>query len=509
MGCIIITVYLFLAVLGTAYIATYTIIKGSSLLTRVFFTMSCCLSLYLFGYLMELNSFSLEQMYFWNQVQYLTLPFFPSLWLIVSILYTGNRKILQPAFVAVVFLIPVITFVTRLTNATHYLYYSAITLSTIKGFHIMQLDKGPLYILYSAYLAVVFFVTTYIYLKYTKHSAASALKQYKYILAAISLPYIGLLLIIIDNGRIGFDYAALLLPLSLYFLALAIFKYDFFKLKTLAREAVFEKSADAMILLSSDNILIDFNPAAANIFKSLNRSVIGEPFDSTFKNYYDFVHAYNNGVVNDLELTKGKYYQMKVIKTESYSQNTLGYLISLSDVTARNLARKKLILLATTDELTGLNNRRHFMELSRQEFERAKRYNEIFSLIMIDIDYFKGLNDTIGHAGGDFILRKFGLKLQTYFRSTDIAGRLGGEEFAVLLPQQDQEKAFHVAEKFREELARTKYIYESQEISFTVSLGIATYNQSVESFEQLIRFADQSLYEAKNRGRNCTIVCKL
>jgi len=264
-----------------------------------------------------------------------------------------------------------------------------------------------------------------------------------------------------------------------------------------------------MILLNTDNILIDYNPAAAEIFWELVVDVKGESINDILINHTDFLQAYKTGKTKDLELDTGKYYEMKIIKAENDSLNTFGYLISLTDITARNIAREKLIQLATTDELTGLNNRRHFINLATQEFARAKRYGETFSILMIDIDYFKSINDTIGHSGGDATLREFGVIMNSFFRSTDFAGRLGGEEFAVILPKLNIDSAHRVAEKFRKEIAKTTLIYENNKLSFTVSLGVAVYSDGLENFEQLVKLADQSLYEAKRRGRNCTVVSDL
>jgi diguanylate cyclase (GGDEF)-like protein len=504
MPFILVTTYLFFAVLLTVYITCYTIIKSNSALTKMFAAMSLFFTIYLFGYLMELNSLTLEQMYFWNQVQYLTLPFFPALWLIVSLLYTNNSATLRPLNIAAIFAIPFVTFVMRLTNDYHNLYYRSYSLHAILGLNVMQLEKGPWYLIHSGYLALVFFLTTYLYLNYARKNAHSTMAQYVLIIIAIALPYLGLTLIVVNAGNIGLDYTALLMPFTLFLLALAIFKYDFLKLKTIARETVFEKSADAMILLNTNNLLIDYNPAASKIFKELKANLIGESIYRILKSYPDFLNIYKSGQIKDLALRNGKSYEVKVTKTEKDALKTFGYLISLTDVTDRNLAREKLVQLATTDELTGLYNRRHFMELASQEFARAERYDELFSLIMIDIDHFKTLNDTFGHSGGDATLREFGLQLKCFFRKTDIAGRLGGEEFAILIPKLNLEDSYALAERFRKEIVQSKFIYENQEISFTISLGVATYSSELESFEQLVKLADQGLYKAKDGGRNCT-----
>jgi diguanylate cyclase (GGDEF)-like protein len=161
--------------------------------------------------------------------------------------------------------------------------------------------------------------------------------------------------------------------------------------------------------------------------------------------------------------------------------------------------------LAHTDFLTGLVNRRYFMEKVAQELNRALRYQSKFSLLMFDIDFFKQVNDSYGHHIGDIVLQKVAQYCQKTVRSVDIIGRIGGEEFAVFLPESDYENALDVAERLRKGIEKTLLAsVGGKEVYVTVSIGLVSVDSVGRSIDALLDMADKALYEAKTSGRNKT-----
>ena len=167
----------------------------------------------------------------------------------------------------------------------------------------------------------------------------------------------------------------------------------------------------------------------------------------------------------------------------------------------------KLEELAFIDPLTGALNRRKFEELSTQELKRSNRYKSNLSFLMLDIDHFKSINDTYGHAIGDEILKHFSSICLDMARSLDIVARIGGEEFIIMLPETTSEGAYIFAERFREKIYSSEVHIEDKTVKYSVSIGVAILNKDKE-VKDILQRADKALYKAKESGRNCTIIYK-
>ena len=162
---------------------------------------------------------------------------------------------------------------------------------------------------------------------------------------------------------------------------------------------------------------------------------------------------------------------------------------------------EKLRHLAQTDGLTGTNNRRHFMSLSQTEVERCRRENQPCSILAIDADHFKQINDRFGHPGGDQVLIDLVKVLEQTMRPYDILGRIGGEEFAILVPGADLELGSSIAERLRQAVANHAFSYQGPAFRVTISVGLAV-DDGQQPLQQLFAEADRALYRAKRKGRN-------
>ncbi|GFP76243.1 histidine kinase N-terminal 7TM domain-containing diguanylate cyclase [Clostridium fungisolvens] len=501
----LISIYFFFAAFLALFFAAYALSKSSTTLVNIFSALCVSVSIYLFGYLLELNSSSLPQMIFWNQIQYIGVPFYPALWLLLSMLYTKTIKILSKGIFLMIFTIPMLTFIIRFTNEIHHFYYKSFKLKELWGLKFLSLEKGPWYIFYSVYLIFYFVLAVFFYLRNYRKAPNFQRLGYRIMISASFLPFIGLNLILLNPLNFSVNYIAFVLPFSLFLVLLALFKYDFLEFKTLARDVLFDKSADAMILINSTSSIIDFNPAAAQLFPELTASVKGRFIESVLGNYKGFLDSLKNKDLKDLLLNFGDdygYFEVKSVTIKNDFENIVGYLISLVNVTERKHAQEALNILATTDSLTGLYNRNRFMQLANLQMEISQRYNNKFSLIMIDVDHFKEINDTKGHAAGDAVLNHLGRLMREYFRKTDIIGRLGGEEFAILLPDTSLIDAQNITEVFRNVLLKQPAFYEDEYIHFTLSMGISVYDKRFSCFDQILKLSDEALYQSKENGRN-------
>lgn len=184
-------------------------------------------------------------------------------------------------------------------------------------------------------------------------------------------------------------------------------------------------------------------------------------------------------------------------------EKELAYFAAIErDLTEHKMLQSRLEVLASTDGLTGLPNRQAIMTKASKEFSRARRYNRPLSLVMIDIDHFKSINDQHGHAVGDQVLNSVGTTCQSALRGSDVLGRIGGEEFVLLLPDTPQGNAQHVAERMRKYLAETPIDINDKTLWITASFGVATLQENDTSLERMLERADEAMYAAKHGGRN-------
>ena len=259
----------------------------------------------------------------------------------------------------------------------------------------------------------------------------------------------------------------------------------------------------AMLLNRDSRQVISGNKFAVELGISVGDS-LNTPF---FLDHFPIlIEALNHGFPSTPELAKrlkeiqalGRTWE---ITLDLVTDNTV--LFFAVDISERKAMENKLHKLATTDGLTGLYNRRHFMELAHREFSRAARYKISMSLLMFDVDHFKSINDNYGHEVGDEVLITLARTSEHTLRSFDILGRLGGEEFAAVLPETNEETARTVAERLRSAIEEKLTATSQGSIHITVSLGLCAFDRcDVHSVDDMLRIADKGLYLAKENGRN-------
>lgn len=203
------------------------------------------------------------------------------------------------------------------------------------------------------------------------------------------------------------------------------------------------------------------------------------------------------------ELAFGVIYVTNKEGSESFEQEDLNVLSIMATYVASVLDQAKLYNLATIDELTGLYTRRFYTKRIGEEFKRANRYQRHLSLIILDIDHFKRVNDEFGHLAGDEVLRAIGgIISRTIRQEVDIGVRYGGEELAVIMPETHLKGAHVAAERLRVAIEKFSFTFEDKKIPITVSIGVSSYPENGSLVEELFNHADHALYISKSRGRN-------
>jgi diguanylate cyclase (GGDEF)-like protein len=217
------------------------------------------------------------------------------------------------------------------------------------------------------------------------------------------------------------------------------------------------------------------------------------PFSSRQDELGDMVSAYET-------------FRRKLIRSDVLSMGqelkplaTSRYALALRRTTEKGEEYKRL---ASIDALTGVSNRREFMALAKKEVSRLQRHEDQLSVLILDVDYFKRINDTYGHSEGDRVLKIVAQSIAAALREADVLGRIGGEEFAVLLPSTDETAAQVTAERIRSAIEGLRIQIGEQEIQITISIGVTEYQVTESLIDPAMLRADKALYQAKHGGRN-------
>ncbi len=229
--------------------------------------------------------------------------------------------------------------------------------------------------------------------------------------------------------------------------------------------------------------------------------------ESVSRNHCRIRYDGQSFIVRDLGSTNGTYVNDELIDEVTLGdgdQLKVGRTI-LKFILGDNVEaeyHEEIYRLMTTDGLTQVANKRLFDEMFEQEVARAKRYQRTFSLLMIDIDHFKKINDTFGHLAGDAVLRQLGAVIGGRSRRNDVVARVGGDEFALIIPEIGLQSAMELGRKVNRLVSETRFEFEGNDIKVSLSIGVAEWEQAYEDGQDLLKATDEKLYEAKRLGRN-------
>ena len=281
-------------------------------------------------------------------------------------------------------------------------------------------------------------------------------------------------------------------------------------------EVVREVSAFGIYLLDRDGVIRSWNRGAINITGFSEAQVLGQPFAMLFseadqraglpQRTLQFARSSRHHRDEQARCRREGEPLTALCTLDAirlHSGELASFVEVFTDISEVKRREAALYQRATRDPLTGLFNRGHFTEMATQEIERARRFAEPLSVALLDLDHFKRVNDTYGHEAGDLTLKTFASICQAEVRKIDLIGRIGGEEFALLLPRANKEPAFDILQRMRHKVMQTPMTASNGEsFNVTVSAGLACLRRETIDLAELLRNADAALYKAKREGRN-------
>ena len=460
-----------------------------------FLIFSCiCTFLYSFGYLLEIISPTIEAAFMGVRVQKMGSPFIVLLnYLFMRDVY-GEKRFGTKGY-CILFALPVFNLFTAQAfpwirlHYTHIEYFWDGLIANCQG------TLGSVGILAIAYHFVLAFLTIFRILKHLKNESGLLRYQNLCLLASVLIPLFVNIYHTLSYDYLRIDLNPFAVAVGQSLLLYSVRKQNLLHVVPLARAQVIESMTDAFIVCSRDFSFLDANQAAKQLLPELNSLLPGESMGKLKQ------------IKNEAELyleKNGEKRFYKITKTDilQNSKNS-GVCILLHDITDKERQLKKLYNKATFDSLMHIYTRAAFFDLAQFMLTPDKVRIYSYTLLMIDLDHFKNVNDTYGHPCGDIVLETIAVIVKGHFFENDIVGRYGGEEIAVLLENISAGQMAEKVEKLRTIIENTRIPYQGNDLNITVSIGMAYFPAGKsQPLENMIERADSALYKAKNSGRN-------
>ena len=500
---ITITILIVIGGFVAAFLAVYGFSHRKARGATSFAIFSLLITIWSFTYTFSILSLTPQEKFFWIIMRNIGLFGFPVAWLFFAIGYTGRRRWIKKRFIAYACILPLASLAISATNDLHGLYYSSAVYERNGIFMNMDVTFGVWFWIQS-FVSYLFIVIGFALMIIDFYKSAQLYRrQTRFILAGLSFSVlINIAYVFILENYTPIDITPVGFSVSAVLVAYGLFYGRTFDLIPITHRVLVQSMQDALVVLDDRDRIIEINPSAEMLFAQKQRKVIGKHAADLFARIPDIK---DNFYASRREVSiKESKFDMRVNTVCNDQEMILGRMILLRDITEEVKLLEEIQELATIDSLTGINNRRHFFELANIELARKSRKMYPVSLIMMDVDHFKEINDTYGHVAGDRMLHLVAQLCKQNVRRYDIVGRYGGEEFVILMPAADEGCAEKVAKRICDRVEEAYIEDEETKIRVTVSLGVACMENSDTdiSLESLIMRADQALYAAKADGRN-------
>lgn len=464
-------------------------------------------TVYMLGYGFVLLQSDPERAFFFMCVGSVGIAFIPACFVALAVAFSPNRQRLFSPLVPVSIVLSLALFAVIATNGLHRLYYTDISLDPTAPFPAVRVTRGPLALFKNVYYLAAM---TFAIARYARRIAnTGGIDRERMILFIATFLIGGVGQYVTITGLVPWNIDAFpffFLPICLL-TAYGIRRKDLFDIGSRASKLVVSAMGDAVLVIVGDGTILEANPAVARFFPYAPARLAGTSLADLSEDLSALCEKLSCGDTGEIALPAAEgtlFASVTLLKISGSSGERAGVALMLHDTTEAKRHVTLLEELVIHDGLTGCYTRRHWLSLAERELARSSRTDRRFSVIMVDIDHFKLVNDSRGHAVGDLVLKDVTEAMQRHLRATDSLGRLGGEEFAVLLPETPLETAVVTAERLRStvETLTARGCPGKTSVPVTISLGVAVSGPDAVTMSELLREADRALYEAKRKGRN-------
>ncbi|MCW5874452.1 MAG: diguanylate cyclase [Anaerolineales bacterium] len=459
--------------------------------------------------------------FFWLDLTYIGVLIVPTALFWFTLQFTGRGRYLTGLSLLLLLIVPVLTLVLLWTDPLHGLFFGGkrvagqgVIFEGGFGFY-ANLVYG-----YGLVLVAVGFLVQAL-----RQARDLYRSQIFAVLAGISIPILTNVLSLLGVTPFpNLDLTPFTFTVTGIIFAYALFRLGLLDIVPIARHTLVEQMSDSLVVLDAQDRVVDMNPAAFALLGVEGREAIGQPGSALFGAWPQLNALLLQMRPASQELLLGsdseRTVELQISPLYDQAGAFEGRLIVIRDITQRVIVERQLReQIAENEELqaqlreqsirdplTGVFNRRYLEESLRRELANAQRKNEPLSLVMLDIDLFKSFNDTYGHAVGDQVLQALGRTLNENTRTGDIVCRYGGDEFVVVFPGATAETARIRIDECRQAFAQLPIEIQGQQIHSTISAGVTSYPADSEDVDSLLNSADRALYQAKQMGKNLTVI---
>ena len=482
------------------------------------------------AYAMTWSLTSLQDKVLWLKIMYMGVVAVPALFLIFTLQITHHDNWLTPRNLALLALEP-LTILLLLWLDVRFMF-NQIDLAQRGGFTVLNIERGPGFWLNTIYSYALILLALVALAVGSMRANQFFRRQYLIILIGSVIPFAASLFTQARYEELAdLDMAPMSFSVMSILYAYAVFRHQFMDLLPVARGRLIENMSDGVLVVDGMGRIVDINPAMKSFLDDEPAALIGRNISEVLNLWSHDVDQLLEGFETRTELKfRGKptrYLDLRI--TPLYNDDNVmnGRLIVFRDVTDRKIVEQnlrramdrlqtqlieigtlqsKLREQAIRDALTNVFNRRYLEETLERELARAERESYPLCLIMMDLDYFKDVNDTHGHEAGDVVLKALSETVMRQSRHGDFVCRYGGEEFVLVMPNIGIETARQRAEELHQIVNSLNIPYGNFNLTTTISMGVAAYPEHGKSKEELLRAADRAMYIAKNTGRNRVVV---
>ena len=490
------------------YLCSYAFVKRHQYtnIANYFIFYTASITIYCFASAFGLMATTLGQMKVWTMIQYVGMPFSPPLGLLFIMQYLGMNLTKKKCITLLT--IPFISLIMVATNDFHHLHYRVFEIDPTLGVPFIHQEIGIWYMIHGVYIFACMFIAFFLVLFRWKETAGAYRPQLISLMFGQLVPMLTAFVYLIGWTPPGIDPVPMVLWVSSLLYLWSIKTSRMFSIMPIAKDAIFNSINDGVMVLDESNQFIEFNQACKSMFPVLNNSMFGMDFD---KVWFDLSgnpfpsELAAAASTQEIQLANGNSKRIYQVRTSAlkHENNRKGLLLIFTDITELKRLQVKLEHQAYYDELTQIFNRRAFYQRCVQEFTAAKRVSSPFTMILIDIDHFKSVNDSYGHDVGDQLLKHVVKVCQTQVQEGMTFARYGGEEFVLALKGCTGPEGEAFANQLREAVEQQPLLTTEGIISVTLSCGVAeTTKDPEETLYQLLNEADKALYSAKRAGRN-------